>query len=234
MGIDSWAARAAQTARAAQVEILTVTDDPNFRRSLHELTGQSPHAASEPATAASHDEDDEHHHHAGGDPHVWLDPVFMQNFAACIARELARLDPPHADEYRSRASAYIGQLDALDKEYRSQLAPLKGKRFVTFHQAFNYVAMRYGMEELSLMDADAAGFGPRQRQELIEAMKLHNVKAVFAEPQFPIEKLQALANDANARIGRLDPLGNPSVVEYSSYLAMMRTNLRALVETMKE
>ncbi len=217
LGVDEWAGRAAAAAKARGLAVLR----------LAELGGPD-----SPATSAGQADSDHVGHER--DPHVWLDPVQMRGFAADIAEALSRADPEHRQDYLRRRDAYVAQLEALDREYRTALAPLKGKAFLTFHPAFSYMAERYGLKQFSLHTADAAGFGPDRLDKAVAFIRANRVRAIFAEPQFPAEKLRALADQTGAAIGRLDPLGSPASPGYDSYLALMRSNLQALAGGLKE
>jgi ABC-type Zn uptake system ZnuABC Zn-binding protein ZnuA len=167
-----------------------------------------------------------------GDPHVWLHLPFAVWAVEQIRGELARIDPAHADAYRRQAEAYAGKLDDLDRQYARTLAATRQKRFVTFHKAYSYIADRYGLEQMSLHDADAAGFGAERMERVTAFVADHRVGAIFAEPQFDPRKLQTLARVTGARVGTLDALGNPNVAGYDSYLALMRSNLRSLADAL--
>ena len=221
MGIDQWANRAADRARTSRVTVLTLTDTPEFRRLLNEQGNHKPDAAAPQGDL-------------GADPHVWLDPVFMQVFTLEMARALEQLDPAHADFYRQQADRYVGVLKQLDQEYRDQLSTVRNRDFVTFHEAFYYICRRYGLREYALEDADAQGFGPQQLRQLQDAIRQHNIRAIFAEPQFDAQRLEALAAGTGATVGRIDDLGNPSIKGYDHYVSLMRSNLAALVNALKE
>jgi zinc transport system substrate-binding protein len=224
MGMDEWARRIGSAA-AGRALVLELAEQPEFKKML----ATRPAEETPPSRPAGSPDQGGGHEHAGGDPHVWLDPVYMQQFARQIADALCRLDPPHAGLYRQRLDAYLAQLRALDQEYRQGLAGVKNRNFVTFHAAFGHLAARYGLRQQALQGADAADFGPGQLEEVIAFIRQHQVKAIFAEPQFPADRLQMLAERTGTKVGQLDPLGSPLAKGYDSYLAMMRSNLQALV-----
>jgi len=220
LGVDAWAADAARASRGRAV-VLRVGE----RAGLGGV-----------ATARAENGDHAHAHDPGGlvDPHVWLDPVFMQSFACAIADALIAARPAARGRFVRRRDACLADLKALDAEYRTTLAGAKGKHFVTFHPAFTYVAKRYGLVQMSLHTADAAGFGPEHMEKVADFVRRHRVRAIFAEPQFPPDKLRALARATGAAVGQLDPLGNPDRPGYDSYLAMMRSNLAALASALRD
>lgn len=227
MGVDQWASAAVRHTAGRRAAVLELCSPEKFRRLLER------HGQGREGHEGGDDRGGRGHHHAG-DPHVWLDPVFMQVFVAEIARELARIDPPHAGEYSRRADAYAARLRKLDEEYRTVLGAVRHRAIVTFHPAFTYVAGRYGLTARSIRTADAKGFGARHIEDVTAFVRAHGVRAIFTEPQFPPEKLRMLAKRTGARVGRLDPLGNPNVEGYDSYLAMMRSNLGALKRALSE
>jgi len=237
MGIDEWASPAATAAGSKDIAILRLTEDAAFLKDFEPAGEEADHEDREPDEAEHrHDEADGHeqgHHQEHGDPHVWLDPVYMQDFAAAIAAKLIEIDPLHAKEYATRRDAFLAELRRLDEDYRSELAAVPNKNFVTFHAAFTYIARRYGLHQESIYLSDAAGFGPGQIERVANFVRANNVRAIFAEPQFPPEMLDTLARQSGAKVASLDPQGNPTVEGYDSYIAMMRSNLRSLVSALK-
>ena len=61
--------------------------------------------------------------HPNGNPHVWLDPVYVKQIAANIAAGLTRVDPDHKDAYAANLKAFSAKIDdalyghALVEEY---------------------------------------------------------------------------------------------------------------------
>jgi zinc transport system substrate-binding protein len=209
LGMDSWAERCAE-ASGADIRIV------RFARAVEE---QAPETGDE---------------HGPSDPHLWLDPVLMKGFVPVLVDELVRLDPAGAAGYRRRGKTFEAELAKLDREYRDALDGLKGKAFLSFHPAFTHLAARYGLEQATLTSSHAQEGGPASLEHAVEFVKEHKLKAVFAEPQFPADKLQWLTEQTGASVERLDPLGNPNVEGYASYLAMMRSNLKALVAALSD
>ena len=57
--------------------------------------------------------------HGGTDPHVWLDPVLMQQMATTVADTLAQQDPDNAQAYQDNAAQLDEELAALNTEWRT-------------------------------------------------------------------------------------------------------------------
>lgn len=228
-GLDDWALRAGESARGRGAKVLQLCQLPEISRT---------------ADDRHHDDGDIHqegtfdhdhaHAHGGADPHVWLDPVFMQQFARQISAVLGELDPPNSGQYQQRAQRFVEQLEELDRDYRSGLAGVDRRCVLTYHRAFTYIAWRYGLQIASVYELTGGGLGARQLEEVVDFVRRNDVKVVFTEPQFPADKLQVLAERTGVRVEMLDPLGNPDQAGYDSYVAMMRSNLSALVAALKE
>lgn len=224
LGIDEWATRAARLAASRSIPVLEMAGSAQVSRGIQEQHEEEEHAG----------EHGHSHEHALGDPHVWLDVAAMERFTGVLAEQLTKLAPEHREAFLANARQYVAALRALDEEYRRTLSPLKHRAFVSFHSAFSYLAKRYGLEQMAVYNADAAGYGPERIEKVAAFIREKGIRVIFAEPQFPVEKLQALSRMTGAKIARMDPEGNPDVPGYDSYLAMMRSNLRTLATAMKD
>jgi len=165
---------------------------------------------------------------AGKNPHTWLDPVLASQQAATILAALQTADPANAAAYAANAADYARQLDALDVEYRTTLAPLENKNLVTFHDAFPYLASRYGLTYIGcISEFPEKDPPPQQLAALVDAIRDAKVGVLFAESGYAPDLLKEIARQTGARVSQLDTmelgLGHPS-----AYLERMRGNLAAL------
>ena len=162
---------------------------------------------------------------AEGDPHVWLDPVLMQDVVRAIEDALVSADPDHESAFRRNADALRGQLRALDETYRAGLATCQRDLVVTAHDAFGYLTDRYG-----LRNEGVAGLSPdaepdaRRLAELADLARDEGVTTVFTEELLSPEIAETLAREAGGlRTEVLSPLESRS--DRGSYLAVMEDNL---------
>ncbi|RCS24005.1 zinc ABC transporter substrate-binding protein ZnuA [Phyllobacterium salinisoli] len=159
---------------------------------------------------AAHDEGDEHHDHAHGeyDLHVWLDPENAKVLVGDIAKTLAEADPAHAVLYKSNAKAYSAKLDELTKEVTAELAPVKDKPFIVFHDAYQYFEKRFGVNTVGSITVSPENVPGAQRvSEIHEKVKQLGATCVFAEPQFEPRLVKTVTEGTAAKSGVLDPLG---------------------------
>ena len=181
-----------------------------------------------------------HHHghahcnHEGMNPHIWLDPVIAQQQVAVILRALQAADPERAEVFEANAAAYTEQLAALDAEFRARLDPLPNKNFVTFHEAFPYLAQRYGLNYVgAIAEFPERDPTPGELAALVDQIKQLEVGVLFAEQDYAPSLLQRVAAQTWARTSQLDTL-EVGLGDADAYLTRMRANLDALTRAFAE
>lgn len=179
---------------------------------------------------AGHDGDHAGHDHSGTDPHAWLDPANARAWLGVIAAELAAADPANAATYAANAGAAAATLAALDAKTAARLAPLRGRPFVVFHDAYGYFADHYGLAvagSVALGDAAAPGAGRLAdlRAELAEG----GVVCAFPEAQHDPALIATVTEGTGVRVGgTLDPSGStlePGPGLYAALLTGMADTL---------
>ncbi len=180
----------------------------------------------EHAEGAQHQEGDEH----GLDPHVWLDPTRLATIGTAVADRLTALDPERATDYRANATALAAELTELDTEYRSALQDCARTEFITSHQAFGYLAQRYGLTQIGVsgLSPDAEP-SPARIAEMQDEATEHGITTIFYETLVAPDVAQAIAGDLGLRTDVLDPVeGVTAESRGTDYVAIMRSNLTAL------
>jgi ABC-type Zn uptake system ZnuABC Zn-binding protein ZnuA len=178
-----------------------------------------------------------HGHGDGADPHVWLDPLLTRQYVERIRDGLARVDPANGPHYAERTRAYQQELDALDAWIRAEVekVPPARRKLVTFHNAFQYFAARYGFAVKGYIVA-SPGKDPSAKRmaELVKRIKQEGIPAVFAEADFNPKLLETLAREAGVKVvtnlydGSLSD-GPPA----DSYVNMMRHNVTMITNALK-
>ena len=230
LGVDDWALRSAEALGRDGPRVLQLgaVVDTSLPETGAAPDGSTTRTARSPADVDGHDHG---HHHAGADdPHIWLDPIKMIQITDEIARALAAVDPAGEADFVANAERFKRELRDLDRLYAERLAKLPRREFVTFHAAYGHLAARYGLEEVPLRFAHAEEAGPRQLEQVVAFIRKNKVRFIFAEPQFPVDQLDAIAQQTGVGVDRLDPLGAPGITGHDGYVAMMKTNLAALIE----
>ena len=168
--------------------------------------------------------------HAGDNPHVWLDPVRMRRVVGEVAGALERAVPAGRAAVPARAARLDASLRALDRDYRTGLAHCARRDFVTAHDAFGYLAQRYGLRQRAI-----AGISPEQEPdpqrlaELSDLVRREHLTTVFTERLVSPRVAATLARDAHVRTAVLDPIESAARgATFAGYLRSMRANLAAL------
>jgi ABC-type Zn uptake system ZnuABC Zn-binding protein ZnuA len=176
-------------------------------------------------------------HTEAPDPHVWLDPTLVKAYVEKIRDALKQADASNAVLYADRAKAYHAKLDELDAWIRSEVEkiPAARRKVVTFHNAFQYFARRYGLVVHGFVVV-SPGKEPSAKAlaELTRHIKQEQIPAVFAEADFNAKMLEVLARDAGVKVvtnlydGSLSN-GPPA----DTYLNMMRHNVTQMVNALR-
>ncbi|WP_156250539.1 metal ABC transporter substrate-binding protein [Pseudactinotalea terrae] len=160
------------------------------------------------------------------DPHFWLDPIRFGEAAQQIADALATIAPEHADDYRDRAGALLTDLDQLDAEYAEALSGCAGATLVTSHEAFGYLAARYGLRQEGITGIDPeVEPSPARLRDLAAIIEEAGVSTIYFETAADPAVAETLAADLGLRTDVLDPMERPSDPDY---LTVMQSNLTAL------
>ena len=159
----------------------------------------------------------------GRDPHVWLDPV---RFAQVVTRVAAALDRTEA------AAGTLADLHELDGDFARGLARCNRREIVTAHEAFGYLARRYGLEQVAITGlSPEAEPTPRELERVIERVRETKAKTVFFETLVSPRLAQTVARETGASTAVLNPLEGLTEEQAESgedYLSLMRDNLATL------
>ena len=161
------------------------------------------------------------------DPHIWLDPANANIMVQHIRDALIKADPRNKLIYEGNAGHYITRLNQLNQNYTQTLSSLPNKQFVAFHSAWRYLATRFGLTEVAVLEP-TPGKEPTAKElvTITAAIRQTKVKAIFSEPQFSPRLVETVAKDLGLQVLSLDPL--ETAAEGDTYLVTMRRNLETL------
>lgn len=184
--------------------------------------------------AAGHEESGEHegHDHGELDPHVWLDPTNMVAIAQATADRLAEIDPDHAKTFQRNAQTFIDELEQLDQAYRTGLANCARDTIVTSHDAFGYLAHRYGLTQVGIAGLDPSSEpSPAQLADITDLVRDDGITTIFTEELVSPAVAETVADETGAEVATLDPIeGLGDDTSDQTYLTLMQRNLDALKE----
>jgi zinc transport system substrate-binding protein len=224
LGFDDWAQKAGKNVGKSKLPIVRWSDLAGIKSAAHDHAGHN---------HAGHDHS-HGHDHSGPNPHLWLDPVMTADFITKLTPALMTLIPEQADAIKQRSAALLEELVTLHEEFKQQLAAVPNKQLVTFHNAFDLTAKRYGLDVVAhLAELDIAPGGdvsPKQITDVVNAARKYKLKVIYTEPQFPKQAVETVQREAGLQLLPLDPEGDPVTGGYKTYQDMMRWNLKNLVQ----
>lgn len=171
------------------------------------------------------------------DPHAWQSVANIRHYVRNISQALQRQRPAEHAYFAARETAYLTELDKLEQELQDSLAslPAQARTIVTSHDAFGYFGTAYRLRFVAPQglntDSDVSANAMAQ---LIRQIVDEDIKAVFVENITDPRLLERITHESGARIGgelysdALSPAEGPA----ASYLAMMRHNLRTLLDAL--
>lgn len=176
-------------------------------------------------------DDDHDEERADIDAHIWLDPHNAIAMTRAIAEALARADAPNAAAYRANAAATVARLKALDDGIAKTLRPVRNKRYIVFHDAYQYFEKRYRLTPAGSITVDPhRAPSPRRLYDIRTHILERRASCVFREPQFTPKIVNVLVRGTSARVGTLDPVGAALPAGKGAYETLIRrlaANLRA-------
>jgi zinc transport system substrate-binding protein len=162
------------------------------------------------------------------DPHFWLDPTKLADVADRFAKFLGKLDPKHAATFSANAAALKQKLMALDAEFSSGLSSCSNKDLITSHNAFGYLARRYGLKQVGI-----TGLTPEEEPSpadlaaVTDFVRRNHVRTIYFETLVSSDIAKTVAKETGARTDVLDPIeGLTDQSQGRNYLEIMRANLR--------
>ncbi|MGA3113935.1 MAG: metal ABC transporter substrate-binding protein [Syntrophobacteraceae bacterium] len=171
--------------------------------------------------------------HPYGNPHYMLDPVLAKTAIGNIYKALVEFAPQHQAEFTRNRDAYLARLDAKIAEWKKDLLPIKGVKFVSYHEHWPYFAERFGLVYFGTIELKP-GIDPTPRhiEELIASMKAEHVQIVLREPQFPEKVPSRIAEQTGATLVTL-PIMPGGIPNTETYIKMMDAIVQTMVATVQ-
>ena len=154
------------------------------------------------------DHEDHDREHGAFDMHVWLDPVNAWTMARAIAHTLSAADPANAAKYEANARALLPRLDELTEQISADVAGVRGKPFIVFHDGYRYFEDRFGLNAVgsAVVSAERSP-GVKRLRHLRAKVRELGVVCVFDEPQFNKRIVSVILEGTQVRSATVDPLG---------------------------
>jgi manganese/iron transport system substrate-binding protein len=172
-------------------------------------------------------------------PHAWMSPDNALIYVDNIRDALQKYDPANAAIYQANAERYKAQIQQTIAPMRAAVDKLPADKrwLVTSEGAFSYLARDFGLKELYLwpINADQQGT-PQQVRKVIDAVRDHQIPAIFSESTISAKPAQQVAREAGIHYGGVlyvDSLSN-SDGPVPTYLDLLRVTTETVVKGITE
>ncbi|MBD7910672.1 MULTISPECIES: zinc ABC transporter substrate-binding protein [Clostridium] len=167
------------------------------------------------------------------DPHIWLSLKEATNECNNIKDALIEADPENREYYEGNYNKYKQELDLLFNEYSQKLASIKGKTFVTSHEAFAYLCRDYGLQQKAIKGIfdEEAETTFKDMESLANYCKSENIKIIFSEGSESQKDSDTLAKAINGKVVPIHTL--ETKVEGKSYIEAMKDNYEKIYAELK-
>ncbi len=233
MNFEHWLGRAIKSADFKGERIIASKSSDKSTLTKEQKRMRDSYVGEHPEMAA-----DEGHKHDGNlDPHAFQSISNARFYAAWIAKELGRLDPPNADFYRINYESYRTQLIELENWAKSEFAKVQEskRKMVTTHDSMQYFAQFFKIKSYS-----AYGFNTDHEPSaqdiarLIDIINREKIKAVFFENMVSPSIIKKISDETGVTVGGTlytDAL-NSKKDEADTYIGMYRHNVQTIVSAM--
>ncbi len=214
-----------------------ITDNAQEKAAAPIVAARMTHGGEDHSDEKHSEKDGHDHSHDGVDPHIWLDPVLMQEVVDVVANAIVEVRQENKDQYLQNAKVLKDGLKELDQNFKSQLSNCKLDTFVTSHDAFSLLADRYELNQEPI-----AGFSPENEptpERMAEIKKLvdeKGIETIFSEELVSQRVADSLSSEAGVKVKILSPLESltqQQVDDGEDYFSIMGSNLVALRSALK-
>ena len=167
------------------------------------------------------------------DPHIWLSLKEAMNQCNNIKDALVEADPDNKAYYEENYNNYKDQLNNLYEEYKPKFDTIKGKTFVTSHEAFGYLCREYGLEQKAingLFNAEGE-ITFKDMENLVQYCKSNGIKTIFSEGTESQKSSETLAKEIGGSIVPIYTLETKPADK--TYLEAMKDNYEKIYNQLK-
>ena len=181
-------------------------------------------------TCDHHDHDHENessHSHSDFDPHIWLSPDNAIIAIDNIHAKLCNLYPHHQATIDQNYEKLIADMNSLRNYAKEQLASLSGKKLITFHDGFAYMADAFGLEILRAIEEESGReASAAELIELCTLIKDNEISCIFVETNGSTSAAEIIAAETNVKIFQLN------MAMSGGYFEAMYQNINTLKEAL--
>lgn len=178
--------------------------------------------------------------HPQGDPHMWMNPLDVINYAIQIRDGLILADPAGKDTYTRNADTYIAELNGLDQWVKDQVnqLPVEKRLLVTNHDALGYFASAYDFKIVGAVFPSVtteASPSAQQLAGLIGTIRSSGARVIFLDIGENQNMAQQIASETGIKVvtdlyvESLSAPGGPA----PTYIEMIKHDVTEILDALK-
>jgi zinc/manganese transport system substrate-binding protein len=154
------------------------------------------------------------------DPHLWMDPLAMENIINGLSNELAK---DFNLDVAAEAVRLANQLEFLNSQVVDILSSINpdNRKLVTGHESMGYFAQRYKLKLVGVIVpslSSQAGVAAADISALVKNVEDNKVKAIFTELGTSPAVARIISDETGVKVVELTTHALPSDGSYSSFL----------------
>ena len=141
--------------------------------------------------------------HPEGNPHYSVDPRQMARVAVALGARLAKIDPAHADGYKSRARDFAKEALTSAQKWESAFAklPQQCRNIVVYHEAWAYLTDWLKLDvAIAVEPKPGVPPNPRHVAQVFKTIQSKNIRAIVHMKYYPDSVTKTIAKKTNAKL----------------------------------
>lgn len=160
--------------------------------------------------------------------HAWMSVACYRQIVETITESLCSLFPDYAKELKENGAEYGTKLAELEKEQKEIADAAKGKKILSFHEAYEYLARDYGFEICYTLNLDeerqvSAG----EVADVLSSARENHADIIFAEELYGKDLSDTIKKEIDIEVYYPDTLVRGDY-DLNAYISGMRDNMNLL------
>ena len=172
------------------------------------------------------DHDDHGDEEARFDPHSWLDPLAFRAQVKVVRDAMIEAFPEGEDTFTANADAYMAELVELDQGFTA-LNECTLDEVAANHNAYSYMAERYGLEFVTVHGLDPEGEpSAADIEEVVEKIEDKELEYFYIEEYTSEDAVASIVDETNGvTVLTLYTMEMAPKSSEDNYLTLMQKNL---------
>ena len=164
-----------------------------------------------------------------GDPHLWLNPLYVLRMKETIKHALINIDPLNAAVFEANFNDSARRLKELDEDFRTAVANFSRRDIVVSHGAFGHLSYAYGLNQVPIEGIMVlADPSPARMADIVTFIKENNVTTIFYDKNPSLAEI--IASSTGTKTAMLDTFEGITTYDY---FTVMRQNLDVLYKALR-